>query len=207
MNPFEVVKVSLQANRAKWDTLIHTHIASCVRVRTYFNVFDFLFVNIFFRFRTTQAPTTWSVAREIVRKDGLGLKGLNKGLTATIGRNGTFNMIYFGFYHSVREHFPAYEVQTSILEMHWARWARHTAGNWTMVSGHSIDRKAHVFGAHILRVCRNRFACVHLTSFGRSNALLSIVIDFKINARASCACTHIDDDDDDDNWVARNYLR
>lgn len=60
--------------------------------------------------RTTQAPTTWSVAREIVRKDGLGLSGLNKGLTATIGRNGTFNMIYFGFYHSVREHFPAYEV-------------------------------------------------------------------------------------------------
>lgn len=58
-------------------------------------------------------PSTWSLAREIVRKDGLGLRGLNKGLTATIGRNGTFNMIYFGFYHSVKEYFPTYEDHTA----------------------------------------------------------------------------------------------
>lgn len=50
------------------------------------------------------------MAREIIKKDGFGLQGLNKGLTATIGRNGVFNMIYFGFYHSVKDYFPAYEV-------------------------------------------------------------------------------------------------
>ena len=30
-----------------------------------------------------------------------------KGITATMGRNGFFNMIYFGFYHSVKNYFPA----------------------------------------------------------------------------------------------------
>lgn len=78
VNPFEVVKVNLQSNRAK----------------------------------STEAPTTLSVARKIIEKDGFGLRGLNKGLTATIGRNGVFNMIYFGFYHSVKDHFPAYEDPT-----------------------------------------------------------------------------------------------
>lgn len=58
-------------------------------------------------------PSTFSVARKIIEKDGLGLRGLNKGLTATIGRNAVFNMIYFGFYHSVKDHFPAYEVRLS----------------------------------------------------------------------------------------------
>lgn len=61
-------------------------------------------------FRSKETPTTFSVAREIIKKDGFGLQGLNKGLTATIGRNGIFNMIYFGFYHSVKDYFPAYEV-------------------------------------------------------------------------------------------------
>ena len=35
---------------------------------------------------------------------------LNKGITATIGRHGAFNMVYFGYYHSVKNYFPAYEV-------------------------------------------------------------------------------------------------
>lgn len=89
------------------------HVCAYLNVFIFFD-FDFVvFIEFIFFWkwnRSTQAPTTWSVAREIVRKDGLGLRGLNKGLTATIGRNGAFNMIYFGFYHSVREHFPAYEV-------------------------------------------------------------------------------------------------
>lgn len=61
-----------------------------------------------------EAPTTWSVTRQIVRTNGIGLSGLNKGVTATIGRNGTFNMIYFGFYHSVKDLVPAYEVRYSM---------------------------------------------------------------------------------------------
>lgn len=47
------------------------------------------------------SPSTWAVARQIVKSDGFGFRGLNKGVTATIGRNGLFNMIYFGFFHSV----------------------------------------------------------------------------------------------------------
>lgn len=58
-----------------------------------------------------EAPTTWSVTRQIIRSGGIGLSGLNKGVTATIGRNGTFNMIYFGFYHSVKDLVPSYEVR------------------------------------------------------------------------------------------------
>lgn len=76
VNPFEVVKVTLQSNKAI----------------------------------SAQLPSTWFVTRQIVREHGLGSKGLNKGLTATIARNGIFNMVYFGFYHSVKGYVPEYEV-------------------------------------------------------------------------------------------------
>ncbi|XP_050344315.1 mitochondrial 2-oxodicarboxylate carrier [Nymphalis io] len=75
VNPFEVVKVTLQSNRAL----------------------------------ATEVPSTWTVTRQIVRENGLGFRGLNKGLTATIARNGVFNMVYFGFYHSVKGYLPEYE--------------------------------------------------------------------------------------------------
>ena len=42
-----------------------------------------------------------SVAREIIKEEGLGRNGLlGKGITATMGRHGFFNMVYFGFYHT-----------------------------------------------------------------------------------------------------------
>lgn len=75
VNPFEVVKVSLQANRA----------------------------------HLKEVPSTWAVTKQIVATQGLGFRGLNKGVTATIARNGVFNMFYFGFYHSVKGLMPEYE--------------------------------------------------------------------------------------------------
>ncbi|XP_014394098.1 PREDICTED: mitochondrial 2-oxodicarboxylate carrier isoform X2 [Myotis brandtii] len=72
VNPFEVVKVGLQANR---------------------NTF-------------TEQPSTMSYARHIIKKEGLGLQGLNKGFTATLGRHGVFNMVYFGFYYNVKNIIP-----------------------------------------------------------------------------------------------------
>lgn len=75
VNPFEVVKVSLQANRA----------------------------------HLKEVPSTWAITKQIVSTQGIGLQGLNKGVTATIARNGVFNMIYFGFYHSVKGYLPQYE--------------------------------------------------------------------------------------------------
>lgn len=41
---------------------------------------------------------------------GFGLQGLNKGMFATMLRNGSFNSIYFGFYHSVKGIIPEQEV-------------------------------------------------------------------------------------------------
>ncbi|XP_072896106.1 mitochondrial 2-oxodicarboxylate carrier isoform X2 [Hemitrygon akajei] len=72
VNPFEVVKVSLQAQRNSFSQ-----------------------------------PSTFAYAREIIQTQGFGLRGLNKGLTATLGRNGVFNMIYFGFYFNVKNIIPA----------------------------------------------------------------------------------------------------
>lgn len=82
VNPFEVVKVSLQANKSKMK----------------------------------EVPSTWSVTRQIIEKNGFGFKGLNKGITATIGRNGIFNMVYFGFYHSVKGFLPQFEVNYAELQ-------------------------------------------------------------------------------------------
>ncbi|XP_018804215.1 PREDICTED: mitochondrial 2-oxodicarboxylate carrier [Bactrocera latifrons] len=64
------------------------------------------------RSKMKEAESTWSVAKRIVKTDGLGFRGLNKGVTATMGRNGTFNMVYFGFYHSVKNYVPAFEDNT-----------------------------------------------------------------------------------------------
>nr|XP_033808053.1 mitochondrial 2-oxodicarboxylate carrier isoform X1 [Geotrypetes seraphini]XP_033808054.1 mitochondrial 2-oxodicarboxylate carrier isoform X1 [Geotrypetes seraphini]XP_033808055.1 mitochondrial 2-oxodicarboxylate carrier isoform X1 [Geotrypetes seraphini]XP_033808056.1 mitochondrial 2-oxodicarboxylate carrier isoform X1 [Geotrypetes seraphini]XP_033808058.1 mitochondrial 2-oxodicarboxylate carrier isoform X1 [Geotrypetes seraphini] len=72
VNPFEVIKVSLQANR---------------------NAF-------------AEQPTTYAQARKIIKAEGVGLRGLNKGLTATLGRHGVFNMVYFGFYFNVKNVVP-----------------------------------------------------------------------------------------------------
>lgn len=97
VNPFEVVKVTQQSNKSK----------------------------------ISQVPSAWEVTREIIKTDvsddnfmlfrndeiliipsiqGFGLRGINKGLFATIWRNGSFNCIYFGFYHSVKEMIPEQKV-------------------------------------------------------------------------------------------------
>ncbi|XP_016140355.1 mitochondrial 2-oxodicarboxylate carrier isoform X2 [Sinocyclocheilus grahami] len=73
VNPFEVVKVSLQANRDSFKV----------------------------------QPSSFAQARTIINTDGFGLRGLNKGLTSTLGRHGVFNMIYFGFYFNVKDAIPA----------------------------------------------------------------------------------------------------
>ncbi|XP_060243505.1 mitochondrial 2-oxodicarboxylate carrier isoform X1 [Meriones unguiculatus] len=55
----------------------------------------------------TEHPSTFAYARQIIKKEGLGLRGLNKGFTATLGRHGIFNLVYFGFYHNVKNIIPA----------------------------------------------------------------------------------------------------
>ena len=56
------------------------------------------------------SPGIRSKIREIggpLKKLCLGFQGLNKGLTATLGRHGIFNMVYFGFYHNVKNIIPS----------------------------------------------------------------------------------------------------
>uniref|UniRef100_A0A8C4TRU2 Mitochondrial 2-oxodicarboxylate carrier n=1 Tax=Falco tinnunculus TaxID=100819 RepID=A0A8C4TRU2_FALTI len=72
VNPFEVVKVTLQANR---NAIV-------------------------------EQPSSFAQARQIIKTNGLGFQGLNKGLTATLGRHGVFNMVYFGFYFNVKKILP-----------------------------------------------------------------------------------------------------
>ncbi|KAH8411468.1 hypothetical protein KR215_005048 [Drosophila sulfurigaster] len=62
--------------------------------------------------RQKKTASSFSVARDIINRDGFGRRGLLKGVTATIGRNGTFNMVYFGFYHSVKNIVPQYKDET-----------------------------------------------------------------------------------------------
>ena len=66
----------------------------------------------------SQAPTTGQVAKQILAEEGL-LGGrsphgggglLAKAITASMARNGTFNMVYFGFYHSIKDIVPKAEV-------------------------------------------------------------------------------------------------
>jgi solute carrier family 25 2-oxodicarboxylate transporter 21 len=45
------------------------------------------------------------------------MEGLNKGLTATFGRHGVFNMIYFGFYHSFKGYIPEAQVRVLLLRI------------------------------------------------------------------------------------------
>ncbi|XP_029774402.1 mitochondrial 2-oxodicarboxylate carrier-like [Suricata suricatta] len=61
---------------------------------------------IFLFHQPEEQPSTMSYARHIIKKEGLGLQGLYKGFTATLGRHGVFNMVYFGFYYNVKNIVP-----------------------------------------------------------------------------------------------------
>uniref|UniRef100_A0A8R1DXF8 Mitochondrial 2-oxodicarboxylate carrier n=1 Tax=Caenorhabditis japonica TaxID=281687 RepID=A0A8R1DXF8_CAEJA len=50
--------------------------------------------------------STAAVAREIYKTEGFGVSGLYRGIGATLGRHGAWNMVYFGLYHSCKEVIP-----------------------------------------------------------------------------------------------------
>jgi hypothetical protein len=94
----------------------------------FFSFYNFSFVNKTrssknlktsqFKFQS-QSPSTGQVAKQILAEEGLlGRKSphgggglLAKAITATMCRNGTFNMVYFGFYHSIKDIVPKAEVK------------------------------------------------------------------------------------------------
>lgn len=66
-----------------------------------------------------QQPSTFAYARQIIKKEGWGFQGLNKGLTATLGRHGIFNMTYFGFYYNVKDNIPSSKVAMQSFKFCW----------------------------------------------------------------------------------------
>lgn len=67
--------------------------------------------------KVSEQPTTFQVARTIYREGGLGLRGLNFGLTSTMARNGAFNMVYFGFYFSVKDELPKMDSEAATFAL------------------------------------------------------------------------------------------
>lgn len=67
--------------------------------------------------KVSEQMTTFQVAKTIHKEGGLGLRGLNLGLTSTMMRNGAFNMVYFGFYFSVKDRLPKSDSETVTLLM------------------------------------------------------------------------------------------
>lgn len=61
----------------------------------------------------SEAPSTFAIVRQISLEEGLYRGILSKGLTATIMRNGLFNMVYFGLYHSVKDVVPPFSDPTA----------------------------------------------------------------------------------------------
>ncbi|KAK0421308.1 hypothetical protein QR680_015171 [Steinernema hermaphroditum] len=49
-----------------------------------------------------EQKSTATVAREIIHSEGYGTSGIYRGLTATLGRHGVWNMVYFGCYHNLK---------------------------------------------------------------------------------------------------------
>ena len=129
----------------------------------------------------SEVPTTWSVTRQIVRESGIGLNGLNKGLSATIGRNGIFNMIYFGFYHSVKGIVPEYKVSKNILKV-----------LVIVMNCGEYENTIHILHSVFLSNCQQNNTRLFLYRVNMCNFGLSILsISFVILAHFICICQSI----------------
>lgn len=137
VNPFEVVKVSLQANRDAFKEVVGRKSLA----RSFCEV---PFIETYAL--SLQQPSSFAQARRIIKTDGFGLKGLNKGLTSTLGRHGVFNMIYFGFYFNVKDAIPTSPVtkpSPSLPSLQQAESERRgiltsTTRNFLLPSGYTI---------------------------------------------------------------------
>jgi len=56
--------------------------------------------------RLKDQESTFRKASKIIKEGGLGTNGINRGLTATLGRHGVWNMIYFGLFHEAMKFAP-----------------------------------------------------------------------------------------------------
>jgi len=110
---FEQYKILFSFGKHQPDAVALTLAGLCCGITEAFVINPFEVVKV--RLQTEagvslkEQRSTLATAKEIVEAEGLGLRGLNKGLTSTLGRHGVFNMVYFSFYHNVKDAFPALE--------------------------------------------------------------------------------------------------
>lgn len=99
VNPFEVVKVRLQTDQSQfskvWTILFQRDYKSSNKTK-----FD------------KKQKSSLETAKLIYKENGFGLNGLNRGLTATLGRHGIWNGVYFGFYHNIKVYIPKSDVNS-----------------------------------------------------------------------------------------------
>uniref|UniRef100_A0A8C5NNX8 Mitochondrial 2-oxodicarboxylate carrier n=1 Tax=Junco hyemalis TaxID=40217 RepID=A0A8C5NNX8_JUNHY len=132
MHPLDVVKTRFQIQRGKTDPTSYKSLGDCFRtifqreglLGFYKGILPPILAETpkravkFFTFEQYKKllgyaslppglqPSSFVQAQQIIKTGGLGSQGLNKGLTATLGRHGVFNMVYFGFYFNVKNILP-----------------------------------------------------------------------------------------------------
>ncbi|XP_041616028.1 mitochondrial 2-oxodicarboxylate carrier isoform X7 [Vulpes vulpes] len=112
MHPLDVVKTRFQIQRCATDPNSYKSLGDSFRTifrrEGLFGFYKGVLPPILAETpkRAVKQPSTMSYARHIIKTEGLGLQGLNKGFTATLGRHGVFNMVYFGFYYNVKNIIP-----------------------------------------------------------------------------------------------------
>lgn len=112
--PFEVVKVRLQVlivdQQSSFIDLVSFSQNDISRLnRSVLSSIDSSTIIIIF-----QQQSTMAMARDIIRTQGYGTSGIYRGLTATLGRHGVWNMIYFGMYHNLKVYIPDAKVSDDV---------------------------------------------------------------------------------------------
>ncbi|XP_075469436.1 mitochondrial 2-oxodicarboxylate carrier isoform X6 [Ascaphus truei] len=118
MHPLDVVKTRFQIQRNKSDPSSYKSLGDCFRkiyrserlMGFYKGILPPILAET--PKRAVKQPSTFAQARHVIRTEGIGFRGLNKGLSATLGRHGVFNMVYFGFYFNVKNAIPVNEDAT-----------------------------------------------------------------------------------------------
>ena len=95
-------------------------------------------------------PSTWSTARHIIRSEGFGSKGLLKGITATLGRHGLFNAVYFGSYYNMKRFFVSPEVRLFLHGMTFStKYVRRQVKAYPTLTTSHILIPSHVGEIHV----------------------------------------------------------
>ena len=90
----------------------------------------------FSAFLLPQTPSTLSHARVIIKKGGLGVNGLYKGLGVTLIRHGSWNCVYFGFYHNLK-------IKLLAKEVHTVLWIEACPVSCTCMNKRSLEKLYH----------------------------------------------------------------